>query len=51
MAFSGQAVTHMPQRVQRSSITSCLRYGRASMADTGQAWAQRVQPVQRSVTV
>ena len=32
IAFSGQAVTHMPQRVQQSSITSCRSYGRASMA-------------------
>jgi len=46
IAFSGHTGTQRPQRVHRSSMTSCSRYGRASIAPTGQTCAQSVQPLQ-----
>ena len=50
IACSGHAGTHSPQRVHLPSMTSCFRYGLASMAFNGHTCAQTVQPEHDSST-
>jgi hypothetical protein len=51
MALAGQTCRQPSQRVQRSGSMRARAWGVKGMASTGHCWAQRVQPMQDSVTV
>ena len=46
MQSTGQGATHRSQPVHQSASTVCMRLLAPTMASTGQAWMQSVQPMQ-----